>query len=63
MSTIFPLRWLCQGMRSAFLSESFNVNEVGGTWQHPTMALVLAAWAISASLLCVLTFRWVREKR
>lgn len=50
-------------MRSAFLSESFNVNEVGGTWQHPTMALVLAAWAISASLLCVLTFRWVREKR
>jgi ABC-2 type transport system permease protein len=61
VSAFFPLRWLCQGMRSVFLPDSFRANEVGHTWQHPTMALVLGCWVVGASLLCLLTFRWVRD--
>ena len=58
-SGLFPLRWLCQGMRSVFLPDSFKSVEPTGSWQHPTMWIALALWSVLGLGLCVLGFRWV----
>jgi ABC-2 type transport system permease protein len=60
VGSLFPLKWIAQGMRSVFLPDSFAANEVGG-WQLPQTALVLAAWTVVGLLLCVRTFRWTRR--
>lgn len=54
----FPLKWMAQGMRSAFLPESFESFEVGGSWALGRVLLVLTGWIVLGMLLCVLTFRW-----
>lgn len=61
LSSVFPLRWLAQGMRSVFLPASFEAQEVGGSWQLPLAALILAAWTVVGLLLCLRTFRWQRR--
>ncbi len=58
---VFPLRWLCQGMRSVFLPDSFQQIEQGHSWQHPTMAIVLLAWAVLGMVLCLRTFRFTTD--
>jgi len=60
-AAIFPLKWLCQGMRSVFLPDSFAVQEVGGGWGLPRVALALMIWLVIGSAACVLTFRWQRS--
>jgi ABC-2 type transport system permease protein len=60
VGSLFPLKWLAQGMRSVFLPDAFAAQEVGG-WQLPQTALVLAAWTVVGLLLCVRTFRWTRR--
>ncbi len=60
VSSLFPLRWLAQGMRSVFLPQSFAADEVGGSWQLGTVALVLSAWLVLGLALCLRTFRWSR---
>lgn len=59
-ASVFPLRWLAQGMRSVFLPESFASAEVQGTWQHGTTAVMLAIWTILGLVLALRTFRWTR---
>ena len=62
-SGLFPLRWLCQGMRSVFLPERFKSVEPTGSWQHPTMWIALAVWSVLGLGLCIVGFRWVdRDK-
>lgn len=58
VAAVFPLKWVAQGMRSVFLPESFAAREPAGSWQHPLMALVLAAWCVAGLVLCLRTFRW-----
>jgi len=60
---VFPLRWLGSGMRSAFLPDSFVTNEPGGSWHHPAMWGILAAWSAVGLVLCVRSFRWVDDER
>jgi ABC-2 type transport system permease protein len=60
VSQVFPLHWICRGMRSVFLPASFAVNETGGTWQLGTASLVLAAWCVLGFVICIRTFRWTR---
>ena len=60
VSSVFPLRWLAQGMRSVFLPQNFAGNEVGGSRQLGTTAGVLVAWLVLGLLLCLRTFRWSR---
>jgi ABC-2 type transport system permease protein len=60
VASVFPLRWLAQGMRSVFLPESFEAQEVGGSWGLGVAALVLSAWAVLGLVLCLRTFRWLR---
>lgn len=58
ISAIFPLKWLTQGMRAAFLPDSFAAQEAAGSFELGKVALVLAAWTVAGLVLCVLTFRW-----
>ncbi|HEV3213422.1 MAG TPA: ABC transporter permease [Acidimicrobiales bacterium] len=59
IASLFPLRWLCQGMRSVFLPASYGSHEVAGGFHLPQVALVMAAWSIGGLILCRRTFRWL----
>ncbi|MFM2079190.1 MAG: hypothetical protein RJA49_3080 [Actinomycetota bacterium] len=61
VSQVFPLHWICRGMRAAFLPDSFATVESGGTWQLGTAAVVLGLWCIGGFVLCAKTFRWTRD--
>ena len=61
VASVFPLKWIAQGMRSVFLPEGFASQEPSGAWELPTVALVLAVWAVVGLVLTRLTFRWVRR--
>jgi ABC-2 type transport system permease protein len=59
-AAIFPLKWLTQGMRSAFLPEQAGAFEIAGGWEQGKTALVLVAWVIIGTVICMRTFRWRR---
>lgn len=61
VASVFPLRWMAQGMRSVFLPEDAAELEVTGTWQHPMIAAVLAVWLVVGLVLATRTFRWQRR--
>lgn len=61
VAAVFPLKWMTQGLRSAFLPASARVAEVAGGWEHGRTALVLAGWVIIGFVLSVRTFRWRRR--
>jgi ABC-2 type transport system permease protein len=61
VASVFPLRWMAQGMRSVFLPEDMVTLEVGGTWAHGTTAAVLVAWLVVGLVIGVRTFRWRRR--
>jgi ABC-2 type transport system permease protein len=61
IGSIFPLKWLAQGMRSVFLPAGFEASEASGSWQLPQMALILALWSIGGLALALRTFRWQRR--
>ena len=48
LAALFPLKWLCQGMRSVFLPDSFQRQELAGSWELGRIALVLALWSVAA---------------
>jgi ABC-2 type transport system permease protein len=58
IASLFPLKWMTQGMRSVFLPESYQTIEPAGSWEHGRIALVLAAWCGLGLLVAVRTFRW-----
>ncbi|SMQ15018.1 ABC-2 type transport system permease protein [Streptomyces sp. Ag82_O1-12] len=58
IGALFPLKWMCQGLRGVFLPESAQVLEPAGSWESGRVALVLAAWCVGGLALCLLTFRW-----
>ncbi|MGW6257990.1 ABC transporter permease [Streptomyces sp. NPDC055085] len=58
IGALFPLKWMCQGLRGVFLPESAQVLEQTGGWEFGRIALVLGAWCVGGLLLCLLTFRW-----
>jgi ABC-2 type transport system permease protein len=61
VASVFPLKWLAQGMRSVFLPDSFKLAEVGGTWDLEGVAIVTAIWLVVGLIVCRLTFRWIRK--
>jgi ABC-2 type transport system permease protein len=62
IAAVFPLKWMCQGMRSVFLPDSFAAQEAAGSWELGRVALVLTAWCIGGLVLCLLTFRWTTKR-
>ena len=61
VASIFPLKWLAQGMRSVFLPEHFAAAEPSGSWDLGLVALNLAGWLVIGLILSLLTFRWLRR--
>jgi ABC-2 type transport system permease protein len=62
VAAIFPLKWMCQGMRAVFLPGSFAAREPAGSWELGRIALVLGVWCVLGLVLCLLTFRWTTER-
>ncbi|MER6026905.1 ABC transporter permease [Streptomyces sp. NPDC001851] len=58
IGAVFPLKWMCQGLRGVFLPDSAQVLEQAGSWEFGRIAWVLGAWCIGGLALCLLTFRW-----
>ena len=62
IAAIFPLKWMCQGMRSVFLPESYAFAEPAGSYELGRVALVLGAWCVGGLVLCLTTFRWTTKR-
>lgn len=60
-ASVFPLKWLCQGIRSVFLPEDFAQAEVAHSWETSRTLLVLAIWFIVGLVISIRTFKWNRE--
>jgi ABC-2 type transport system permease protein len=58
LASVFPVKWLAQGLRSVFLPDALAASEPAGSWELGRVALVLGAWCVAGLVLCVLTFRW-----
>lgn len=61
IASIFPLKWMAQGMRAVFLPADFESAEPGGAWNLALVALVMGVWFVVGLILCKLTFRWIRK--
>lgn len=57
-ASLFPLKWMTQGMRSVFLPEAAAALEVAGSWELGLVALVLAGWCVLGLVLALAFFRW-----
>ncbi|HEX3678304.1 MAG TPA: ABC transporter permease [Galbitalea sp.] len=60
-ASIFPLKWLAQGMRSVFLPDSFKIAEQGHSWNLTGVLIATGIWLIVGLVLCRVTFRWIRK--
>ncbi len=61
IASIFPLKWIAQGMRASFYPDDLATSEMGGTWNLTGIYLSLALWSALGLLLCVTTFRWYKR--
>ncbi|EYR62595.1 ABC transporter [Actinotalea ferrariae CF5-4] len=61
VASIFPLKWMAQGMRSVFLPEQAVVMEPSGSWEHLGIAAVLTAYLLVGLVVGIRTFRWRRR--
>ncbi len=60
-ASLFPLKWLTQGMRYVFLPEEAAVLEVAGSFELTRVAMVLMVWTLLAAVLAWRFFRWRRR--
>lgn len=60
-ASLFPLKWLTQGMRYVFLPDEASALEAAGSWELGKVALVLAAWCVLGLVLALVFFRWTRR--
>lgn len=61
VASIFPLKWIAQGMRSVFLPQAWAAQEMAGGWERGRTALVLVLWLLAGLALCLRTFQWQRR--
>ena len=61
VASVFPLKWMAQGMRSVFLPDSFKVLEQHKVWDLANVALVTSIWLVVGLIACRITFRWIRK--
>lgn len=60
-ASIFPLKWLAQGMRYVFLPDNYKMVEQGHTWDLQGVLIATLIWLVVGLVLCRVTFRWVRK--
>jgi ABC-2 type transport system permease protein len=58
VSSLFPVKWLAQGLRSVFLPDALTAEEPAGSWELGRVAAVLGLWCVIGLVLCLRTFRW-----
>ena len=61
VASVFPLKWIAQGMRSVFFPEQLASAEMAGSWETGRTALVLFAWTVGGLVVCALTFKWFKR--
>jgi ABC-2 type transport system permease protein len=61
VASVFPLKWMAQGMRAVFLPSEFAAAEQGGSWNLGWVAIALTLWLVVGLMLCRFTFRWIRK--
>lgn len=61
VASVFPLKWMAQGMRSVFLPPQLVAAEPGDSWHIGGAALVLSLWLVVGLFLAVRSFRWIRR--
>ena len=61
VASVFPLKWMAQGMRAVFLPESFATVEQTGSWDLGWVAINLAVWFVVGLIVTRMTFRWIRK--
>ncbi|MFD4421027.1 ABC transporter permease [Agromyces sp. NPDC058484] len=61
IASVFPLKWMAQGMRAAFLPDDFKMLEQNQEWDLGWVAIMLVAWLIVGLVVSRLTFRWIRR--
>ncbi|WP_350347875.1 ABC transporter permease [Agromyces sp. G08B096] len=61
VASLFPLKWMAQGMRAAFLPEDFAALEQHGSWDLGWVAVWLLVWLVVGLIVSRLTFRWIRR--
>ena len=62
VASLFPLKWMCEAMRSVFLGSKAASLQPGGSYQLGLCALVLLIWTAIAALLVWRTFRFDKER-
>lgn len=58
IASFFPLKWIVQGIQSAFLPDNLAFAWPTESWEHGRVLLVLGAWLLIGLGVCVTTFRW-----
>lgn len=61
VASVFPLKWMAQGMRSVFLPDEMLAIEPAGSWQHGATAAILTAYLVVGLTVGARTFRWLRR--
>lgn len=61
VAALFPLKWMAQGMRSAFLPDTLQSMEPGGSWNLGGVAIALGVWLVVGFVVARITFRWIRK--
>lgn len=61
IASLFPLKWMAQGMRAVFLPDAYAALEQGGEWNLGGVAIALGIWLVVGLALSLLTFRWIRR--
>lgn len=61
LASLFPLKWMAQGMRAVFLPEDFAVLEQNESWDLGMVAVALLIWLVIGLVASKLTFRWIRR--
>ncbi|MEV0569259.1 ABC transporter permease [Dactylosporangium sp. CA-152071] len=62
VASVFPLKWMCQGLRSVFLPDSYAAHEAAHSWQLGWVAVSLGGWVVLGTILCLVTFRWTKTR-
>jgi ABC-2 type transport system permease protein len=61
VASLFPLKWMAQGMRAVFLPDDFAVLEQNESWDLGMVAVALLIWLVIGLVASKLTFRWIRR--
>jgi ABC-2 type transport system permease protein len=62
IASFFPLKWLCEAMRSVFLSSKASSLQPHGSYQLGWCALVLIAWTIAGGFLAWRNFSFSSDR-